>query len=337
MKNRIDPFTQLIIRRLLIIGLIFAAMYYFFVTFGLSMGNDNITLMDLLFPNFPPETVPSRNIIEMNNLELLWSKEMDIDNPHKGYVELYVPNEESFVFWSPESDSLIALDFATGNVLWETAVPHVGDMGLYNGHFYISSSDWLHSLRSAPKDSDGSFNACSFAGQAALVAVDATTGNQSWGYSYWGADYYDLVINKNNIYLTGSNEHGASQSIVRINAANGTVLERDCYRWPKEKELTQVPADERWLPFPSPYLVVLEEHKESQLRSKGVLLFFVAEENRLDILDGQTKEIIGSINFDGADLNPWDIDVAVQGNIAVIYFGDSHQLFGFRLPDPNKD
>lgn len=330
MKNRLDPLTKFIIRRLLIVGLIFAAMYYFFVSVLLTMGNE-LTIEDTLFSSLPPETVPSRNIIEINNLELLWMKEMNIDNPHRGYVDLFIPNEASFVFWSPQSDSLVSLAFATGDVLWETAVPRVGELAMYDGAFYVASYDWLNKLNNAPKDLDGSFYSCSFAGEASLVAINATTGQQTWGYSYLGADDNKMVINQENIYLTGSQDHGASRSLVRIDTNSGTILERDCYRWPKQKELTQIPVDESWHPYPSPYVVVLQEHKESQLSREGVLLFFVAQENRLDILDGQTKEIVGSVNFDGADLNPWDIDVAVQGNIAVVYFGDSHQLFGFSL------
>jgi hypothetical protein len=332
MKNKFSPFIQLLFGALLVIGGIFAAMYVCYLPFRLSIG-ESFTLMDMYFPDTPPETVPSRNVLEMNNLELLWIEEMDIDNPHQVYVELLVPNEESFVFWSPQSASLMALEFTTGNVLWETAVPYVSDIGLYNGHFYISSSDWLDRLERAPKDTDGSFNNCSFAGQAALVAIDATTGYRIWGYSYWGSSGNGFSISENNIYLTGSNDHGASRSVVRIDAANGAILERDCYQWPydEEKELTSAPADESQ--NISPYLVVLEENRERELSRKIFRLFFVAEGNQLDILDGQTKEVVGSVHFEGAALNSCDIDVAVQGDIAVIYFGDSHQLMGFRLPD----
>lgn len=265
-----------------------------------------------------------------NNLELVWVKEIDIDNPHKVYVELFTPNDKSIVFWSPQTKSIMALEFLTGNVLWETTVPNISQMRLYNGNFYISSSDWLDRLESAPQISDASFPLCSFAGRATILAFDSSTGTQIWGYSYSGIHAHSIVINANSIYLTGSADHGASESVAQIDRITGTVLERDCYRWPFKKELIKPPLDESYQT--SPYLVVLEGYEEKQLSREDISLFFVAHENQLDVLDGLTKEIVGSINFEGAELYSWDIDVAVQENIAVIYFNDSHQLFGFRLP-----
>lgn len=334
MKKGLGPFLQLLFGTLLVAAGIFGGMYLCYPPLRVSLG-ENFTLKEMYFPDTPPENVPPRTVLTTSNLDVLWVQEMNIDNPHKIEVDLFVPNEEFLVFWSPQSEMLTALDFVTGRVMWETAVPHVSDIALYDGHFHISSDDWIDKLNPAPVSMYRSLNTCSFAGQATLVKIDATTGSRTWGYSYWGSSGRGFSISQNNIYLSGSGDHGASRSAVRVDATNGTILERDCYQWPEEKELPQEPADERWIP--PLYVVVLEEHKGSNSGSQGILLFFVAEENRLDILDGQTKEIIGTINFDGADLNPWDIDVAVQGNIAVIYFGDSHQLFGFRLPDPNKD
>lgn len=294
-------------------------------TFGILLVISFI-ISAIFSPERPPETVPPRSVLGTGNLELLWIKEMDIDSPH----QLFIPNDKSVVFWSPQTNSIMALEILTGSVLWEATVPHVSQMRLYGGNFYIASYDWLHRLESAPKDNDGKFPSCTFAGPATVLAFDSATGSQIWGYSYRGVDEYNMVINANSIYLTGSANHGVSESVAQIDRITGTVLERDCYRWPNRKELIRPPADES-LQGP-PYPIVIEGHEQSQLSRQDISLFFVAHENQLDILDGQTKEVVGSVNFEGAALNSWDINVTVQGNIAVIYFSDSHQLFGFRLP-----
>lgn len=307
MQKKLSPYRSLLLGVLFVISIIIATTS---------------------FPDLPPEIVPPRSVLDSNNLKLLWIREMEIDT-HQSYVKLFIPNDKSVVFWSPQTKSIVALEMLTGNVLWEATVPYVSQMRLYDGNFYITSYDWLHRLESAPRDSDRTFPSCSFAGPATVLAFDSATGSQIWGYSYRGVNEYNMVINANSIYLTGSANHGVSESIAQIDRITGTVLERDCYRWPNKRELIRPPADES-LQVP-PYLVVFEGHEQRQLSRQDISLFFVAHENQLDILDGQTKEVAGSVNFEGAALNSWDINVAVQGNIAVIYFGDSQQLFGFRL------
>lgn len=143
MKKGFGPFLQLLFGTLLVAAGIFAGMYLCYLPLRASLG-ESFTMKEMYFPDNPPENVPPRTIVTTSNLDVLWVKE-NIDNPHNVYVELFIPNEdslifwsphsESFVFWSPQSESLIALDFATGDVLWETAVPHVGDMGLYKATF----------------------------------------------------------------------------------------------------------------------------------------------------------------------------------------------------------
>jgi hypothetical protein len=105
------------------------------------------------------------------------------------------------------------------------------------------------------------------------------------------------------------------------------LISLECNKWPANKPIPLPPDDEGNNPFP--YRVVFDE---SDLRAKGILLFFVPEGNRLKILIGSTKEVLGYIDFDGAELNPYHIDLAVQKDIAVIYFNDSKQLFSIRLP-----
>lgn len=218
MKNKFGPFTHLLFGTFIVIGIFIAIMLFALLPFIRELG---ISPLDLYWPGFPPETVSSRSVLDTNHLELLWMKNINIDNPHKVYVELFMPNDESLVFWSPQAESLMSLEFRTGNVLWETAVPDVMQLGLYDDRFFIISYDWLDKLTSALNDTDGSFVDCSFAGQTSLLSIDAKTGSRIWGYSYWGADSFGMSISDQNIYVTGSADHGASRSVCALTLLMG--------------------------------------------------------------------------------------------------------------------
>ncbi len=293
--------------------------------FLLSVFGVNISRVE-----YPPKPAPVRTVENMNNLSLLWVKEMEIENPHKVWVELFTPNDQSVVFWSPQSDSLIALDLITGETLWETEVPAHTVMRLYNGKFFIVAYQRLNRLADAPVNNNRELPNCSFGGEAAVLTYDPDTGEQIWGYVYQGVDPNQVFFKGDYLYLTGSNDHGASRSVAEIDALSGNIIELECYRWwTSKKEILDYPRNEGII-F-SPYEVVLERYAEQQLESQNFSLLFWAKGNRLEILDGSTKEVIGSVSFDGAELYDWDIDVAVQNDVAVIYLDDSNQLFGFLL------
>lgn len=59
---------------------------------------------------------------------------------------------------------------------------------------------------------------------------------------------------------------------------------------------------------------------------------FAIEGNRLHILTGSSKQTVAYIDFEGAALEPADIDVVVHNNMVVVHLDDSDQLFAFRLP-----
>lgn len=340
MRN--NPYLKLFFGLLITLGSTTALMYILFLPLWLISGQ-TLDFTEFYGSGFPGEFVRPRNILEINNAELLWHEKINIDDPGQSWVDLYITGEKTLAFWSHKSESLISRDLLTGDVIWETQVPYVTELRFYQGNFYISSYKWLDRFSRAPTNSETLSQSCSFGGEALVLAVDATTGLTIWGYTYWGADSNGMSISDQKIYLSGGADHGARVAIVQVDSTTGSLLDRDCFKVPDEIDLSApsyrhltVPRNDEGIPS-SPNVVVLPEHGEEQLSLRNVSLFFVAEEGRLDILDGQSKEIISSVSFDGRPLNPWDIDVAVQGNVAVIYFGDSHQLFGFRLPDLIKD
>jgi len=275
-----------------------------------------------------PFSVPNRPMQKTERLSLLWIKEIDILDPHTaGWAYLFTPSNQSVVFWYPSKDSLVALDSVTGETLWETKVPDHSVMRLHNDKFFVPSYQWLNLLEDAPVRNNQVLPDCSWGGTASLLTYDSYTGQQIWGYVYHGADSSDIFFEDTNVYLTGSNDHGVSESIAQIDASSGELISLECNKWPAKKSIPPPPDDEGDSTFL--YRVVFDE---SDLRAGGTLLFFVPEGNRLNILTGSTKEVLGYIDFDGAELNPYHIDLAVQKDIAVIYFNDSKQLFSVRLP-----
>ena len=275
-----------------------------------------------------PFAVPNRVIQKTERLSLLWIKEIDILDPHTaGWAYLFTPSNQSVVFWYPSKDSLMALDLVTGETLWETKVPDHGVMRLHNDIFFIPSYQWLDLLEVAPIMNNQVLSDCSWGGAASLLTYDSYTGKQIWGYVYHGVDSHDIYFDDANVYLTGSYDHGASESIVQIDTSSGELINLECNKWPAKKSIPPPPDDDGDDPFL--YRVVFDE---SDLRAGGVLLFFVPEGNRLNILTGGTKEVLGYIDFDGFELNPYHIDLAVQKDIAAIYLNDSKQLLSIRLP-----
>lgn len=275
-----------------------------------------------------PFSVPNRSTQKTEGLSLLWVKEIDILDPHTaGWAYLFVPDNQSIVFWYPNKDSLVALDSVTGETLWETKVPDHGVMRLHNDKFFVPSYQWLDLLEDAPVRNNQVLPGCSWGGTASLLAYDSNTGQQLWGYVYHGVDSSDIFFEYPNVYLTGSNDHGVSKSIAQIDASSGELISIECNKWPAKKSISPPPDDDGDDPFL--YRVVFDE---SDLRAGGTLLFFVLEGNRLNILIGNTKEVLGYIDFDGFELNPYHIDLAVQKDIAAIYLNDSKQLLSIRLP-----
>ncbi len=311
---------------------------------------------------FAPEP-PVRSVQEMNGVSLLWVEEMEITNPYRGEIEFFAPDNQSIVFWSPDSDSLVALNVTNGATLWQTKAPRPVIIRLYRDKFFLITFEWGNLLEYAPNthlpkppecafctvvpsfNEDSTTNEpelgdnlsdslvkeevdCSFGGTASLLAYDAYTGQQNWGYVYYGVSYSDIFFADQSVYLTGSGDHGASQSIAKIDVDSGALLQLDCNKWPEEKTIPSPLMNNEYIA--SPYHVVTGK---DDLQLKGIWLFFETDDHWLHILDGNTKETIGSIYFEGAKLSPWEIYVTVQSSTAIIYLENSNQLFGFHLMD----
>lgn len=275
---------------------------------------------------FPPQSVPARTIQFTDNVSTLWIKEIELQNPHKVYVEFFTPDEQTLVFWHPEGSLLTALDVITGSTVWETPVPDISVLRLHDQKFFILSYEWRDTLDNAPVLGNQPLPDCSFAGDTSLLTYDPYTGEQIWGYVYNGVDPDDIFFENDAVYLDGSGDHGASRSIARIDSHSGELLSLECNKWPGNAEIPLPPDNEGIIS--NPYRVILNEQ---DFASSNVLLSFEAINNRLTILNGQSRVTVGYIDFAGAELNPWDINVAVQNGIAVIYFDDSNQLMALRL------
>jgi hypothetical protein len=268
----------------------------------------------------------SRSIDETKGVSLLWSKETSIEPLHTSWVQFFTPTEQRVVFIS--SDSLQALNMTTGQSLWETQVPDPITVRLYNDTLFIASYEWLEE---APFHANSPSYGCSFIeSEASLSAYNPHTGEKIWGYGYHGVDSIGLYFQDRSVYLTGSANHGSDRSLAQIDTDTGLLLYLGCTRWPTEP--IQSPSTNEGDMALSDNVV----SSERDLKYKNKQPLFFGQGTRLNILDGDSKEVLGYVEFNGAELNPLEIDVAIQNDLVVVYLADSGQLFGFRLAVPVK-
>ena len=268
--------------------------------------------------------VAARSIAGLDNATLLWEKELQIEPVSTVEVEFFLPDERSVVFQN--SNILNSLDILTGEVIWETAVPDVRTIRLLDNKFYITSADSGNTLDKALSFDTTSSECSAYYGVTGLLTYNAITGEKIWGYRYDGAYTTDMFFDQESIYLKGSNDHGQSKSIVQVDKNTGSVMSTHCNRWPDKNTIPTPPADRGGVS--STYSPILEMRDIQRLHFD---YYFFVEGSRLILLDRIAKDPIAFIEFSGKKLDPWKIDIVNQQNIVMIYFKDSHQLFGFRL------
>jgi hypothetical protein len=270
------------------------------------------------------EIVSSRSVAGTENIELLWNKDIKIETLSTTYVEFFLPNERSVVYWN--SNFLNSLDILTGEILWKTAAPGIQTIRLHDEKFFVTSPDWYDVLDKAPSFDTKSSECSSYYGITTLLSYNAITGERIWGYRYDGASSSDMFFNDKNIYLEGSNNHRQDKSIIQIDESTGNVISINCNKSPNKKFIPTPPGNKGGIS--STYNPVLYEQ---QIQQENRDYHFIVEGSKLVVLNGITKGSIAFIEFSGKKLDPWKIDIVNQKNIVMVYLDDSRQLFGFRL------
>lgn len=289
-------------------------------------------------PNkYAAQLVPIRSIKATYNVSQLWGKE-GIYLAQENYDRrFFIADGRNLIFptinQSEAAYALQAINVTAGQTLWQTDLPdRLGIMRIYDGKFFVLSDE---KLGQAPVKDNQELPYCSFRQRYSLSAYDVTTGEKLWGYSYQGVSSEGLNFDPHHVYLSGTDDHGASGLLVKVDINSGTILEQQCTRTGLGvgKSVPVPPRDSEVGVAGSSFLATAVDNQESGFGCmRDNRLCFVTQENRLNILAGNTRGTLAFVEFDGEKLNPHYVDIVVQNNLVVIHLNDSNQLFAFRLP-----
>lgn len=275
------------------------------------------------FNTFPGPVAP-RTIQITHPLSLLWQRE-EYAIPHvAGEGSLFFATGERTLV-SPMADLservyyLEAFDIVTGQTQWQTRIPSPVIIRIYDNKFFALSGAW--SGQSPAKDGQ-ELPYCSFwERQHSLSAYHVNTGHEIWRYGYRGVNINNMYFVDQTVNLEGSHSGGTHQLLINVDINSGHIIHQRC------NGPNSAPPRNSGGISSSTYFVKWQgadcnTHKP---------FCFATEGNRLHILTGSSKPV-AYIDFEGAALEPADMDVAVHNNIIVVHLDDSDQLFAFRLP-----
>lgn len=285
---------------------------------------------------FASQVVPVRSV-RMTTISQLWSRDGVFLSEESHDMRFFTTNGRSLIFptinETQTAHALRAIDITTGQVLWQSDVPNPSALSIYNSKIFIlSSSD--KSLEEAPVQGNQKLPYCSFQQKRSLSTYDINTGQPVWGYNYLGINSGSLTFIDDLVHLVGTAHNGQSQLIASIQTGSGMILNQQCARIGDNNPLPDLPrnSDDGTLAasFTSASINNREESDFGCARDKRYC--FIADGNRLTVLNGTTKDNLGFVEFNGDKLTAYLIDIVVQNNLVVIHLNDSNQLFAFRLP-----
>lgn len=271
-----------------------------------------------------PGPVPPRTILTAHHLSLLWQREEYAVPRVAGPGSLFFATGERTLV-SPMADlsekvyNLEAFDMVTGQTQWQTRIPPPVLIRIYDNKFFVFSEQWLDQ---APAKDGQELPYCSFWEKYhSLSAYHVNTGQQIWSYGYRGANISIIHFIDESVYLEGSHHGGTHELLIDVDIDSGRIVDQRC------NGPNRAPPRNSGGTSSSTYFVKwqgsdCDRHKP---------FCFATEGKRLHILTGSSKPV-AYIDFEGAVLEPADIDVVVHNNIVVVHLDDSDQLFAFRLP-----
>lgn len=280
----------------------------------------------------PPRLVPARSIQSTQNVSLLWSKE--------AYLVPGVTNAQSLFFTTgnqtfispvliePEKTAFLeAIHMPTGETKWQTEIPFPTFIRSDNGQIFVLGTDWLDA---APTLNNQDFLDCDWRSKDhSLSSYDMNTGQKNWGYGYPGASIADIYFTEQRVYLRGSEQHGTRRLWIDIDKGSGFIRNKQCHNLVNDQPQNTYSGG-----YGASFSArdINSQDTSPSGCNENKQYCFITEGNRLHIMDGTAAQSIASIEFAGADLTSYYIDVIVQNKIIVIHLDDSDQLLGFQLP-----
>lgn len=324
---------------LLIVGVILLIpLLYAIFQKGLDTLNTVDAALTALEP--PPQWVPARSIQAAHNLSPLWNKEEFFmgDTPFFtiGEKTLLYPaaskSHDSNIYF--DTHTLEAIDIATSQIQWQADIPVPASIGIYNDKVFVLSQEWLDQ---APTSTNQEFPNCSFIRKMySLSAYDLHTGQKEWGYGYQGVNGNSMYFVNQSVFLTGTGMHGTRHISVKIDKNSGFIVDQNCNGLRSSlysEGISNPPPSEG--DFGSSFTAGALDDVDESYRfgcQRGYHLCFLTKGNRLHVRDRDSRKDIAVLDFEGPELTNYYSEIVVQGNIIVVHFVDSHQIFAFRLP-----
>lgn len=156
-----------------------------------------------------------------------------------------------------------------------------------------------------------------------LATYTMESGQLLWSNTYSGmALIFQIVADDSTLHLTGSGTKGSFYSELFIDADSGVL----------QSGQTLKPEDIS-IPTKLPYQADGVSVKMASAMAYGdTFSAFVANDGMLWVIDAENKSVLATLNFDGPDVT--DVaKVIVYGDVIVVYFRDSEQLFAFNFLD----
>lgn len=164
-----------------------------------------------------------------------------------------------------------------------------------------------------------------------MTVYDAIDGEEVLTHTYEGLLNIGLVeINDSSIIIHGSANRGNRRATYFIDKMNGDLLQSTEPQYSLREINGQYIDPQSMLDDPNfiPISNVIEQDET---------IYFVSNESQLLALRKDSRSILGSVEFVPNDrfISPNSVTILADGNIIIVYFEDSRQIFSFRfLPTP---
>jgi hypothetical protein len=169
---------------------------------------------------------------------------------------------------------------------------------------------------------------CNSPDLSTLHVYNPHDGRQNWEYSYhMAAPYRGITFKNNSAYIDGLTIAFANKylSELEVDLLTGEVLKASCrnlndYSYSNEVRTEGV--------LSSGFNPIYDDLSWKMDIDKPA---FIVEGTKLTMVNRENKQPIGFIEFSGDELNPFDVEMVVQGGLLVIYLDDSNQFFVLQM------
>lgn len=268
------------------------------------------------------ERVPSRDFVSSEKFTFLWSKETEDGSEHHVFTQIFTPDEKNLVYIT--GLSINSVDYETGKLLWSTDVPEDSTFYFYRDKlFSLDSYDELVPFVSEAETTI--LSKCNSNDKSTLRVYNPHTGKKTWEYSYHMVYPEGMYFKDDSAFISGLTIESFAKyiSAFEVDIQSGQILGVTCKNL---NDYSRISYDEGIIS--SGFYPILRDWEwEKNIDTPA----FITDGRRLIMVNRDTKEPLGQIEFSGFSLNPYDVQLIIQRDLLVVYLNDSNQFFVFQI------